>query len=549
MSMLDRMLARAGYSAVQRLAAKERKSIGGKTMNTTDPALVSFFNGSTYTGKTVNDDTAMRQSTVWTCTRIIAETIGSLPGGVFEVNGENSVKVEHDMAGLLFDSPNADMDGVEFTESVVTNLALAGNGYSLINWRGKPRRSPITSLFPMPASKVIPKRENDGTITYKYNDRGRWEEVPQEMMWHVKGFGSDGIMGYSPVGYQRQMIGMALATEEFQARFFANGAMPSWLISIPQWLTKDQRAIARENVDKLWGGAENAYKAQLLEGGMSAVSATMPLQDAQFLELREATKTDIFGMYRVPPHMGGELKRSTNNNIEQQALEFVMYCLLPYLTRLEKSVSKWLFMPEDRKRFRIRFNVEGLLRADAAARGMLYSQLLGNGVLTRNEVRALEGRNRSEEQGMDEFTVQSAMVPIDRIGKLADATAAPKPAAALPVPVKGAGDTQNFAIMLPDSMQHEVKQLVNVPGLDDLVAQVVKANANNEATAELVRERIKAMLELAERIRAGQTNLEDRFAAGIKELVGLASADRVLVEDERGFAVRSRLDTGSGTSH
>ena len=430
MNLIQRTMARMG------LGLLKQASMGGKTMNTTDPALAKLFNQYTTSGKPVTPDTALQQSTVFTCVRIIAETVGSLPAAVYEVDGDNMTKVDHDLGDILFNSPNADMDGVEFTEAKVTNIAVGGNGYSLIGWSGTPGRSRVTSLYPLAYDSVQVKRETDGTVTYKYLDRGKWEPVPRELIWHVKGFGTNGLIGLSPVGYQREMIGMALATQEFQSKFFSNGATPSWLITIPQWLSKDQRIIARENIDKLWGGSDNAYRAQLLEGGMTAVAGTMPLQDAQFLELRQATKNDIFGMYRVPPHLGGELGRSTNNNIEHQSLDFVMHCILPYLTRLEKSISRWLMQPGDRRRFRVRWNVEGLLRADAAARGMLYSQLLQNGVLNRNEVRALEGRNRVDGPGMDDYTVQTALVPIDKLGAIADKAAAPTPAPALPQPPK-----------------------------------------------------------------------------------------------------------------
>lgn len=538
MNFLQRAMVRMGAGLVKQF------SMGGKTLNTTDPALVRFLNGYTASGQNVTPDRALQQSTVFTCVRIIAETVGVLPASVYEVDGDNLTKVDHDLGDILFNTPNTDMTGVELIEADVANLALGGNSYSLIGWSGTPGKSRVTSLYPLPYDSVLTKRADNGTISYKYNDRGRWEDVPRELMWHVKGFGGNGLTGLSPIGYQREMIGMALATQDFQSKFFSNGATPSWIISVPQWLTKDQRIIARENIEKLWGGSENAYRAQMLEGGMSAVAGTMPLQDAQFLELKGATKADIFGIYRIPPHLGGELGRATNNNIEQQSMDFVMHCILPYLNRLERSISRWLLQPGERRKYRVRWNVEGLLRADAAARGTLYSMLLQNGVLNRNEVRALEGRNRVDDDGMDDYTVQTAMVPIDRLGAIADVQATPKPAPVLPAPAPGGGKagTQNFAIMLPDSMRHEVKQLVTVPGLEDLLAQIVKANANNEATGELVRERIKAMMELADRIRGGQSQLEDSFATGMEKLANLVSADRVLVEDERGFAVRSRLD-------
>lgn len=467
MKALQHVLSRFGYipageaeyaSWTATKAVQSSELVAGRTLSTTDADFAKLFNtNSTYAGRTVNADTAMQQGTVFTCVRIISETVGTLPAGAEQEDRAGNVTPVHDydLSGLLFDSPNSDMDGVEYIEAKAANLALQGNGYSLLSKRTS---GGITSVYPIASDHMEVTRNRDtGAPVYRMNDRGKWTVVPRELIWHVKGFGTNGLIGFSPIGFQRNMIGMALATEEFQSRFFSNGAAPSWLVTIPQWLNKEQRDIARENLNNLWGGLQNAYRAQLLEGGMSAVAATMPLQDAQFLELKGSTKKDIFGMYRVPPHMGGDLEQSTNNNIEQQAQEFVTYCILPYLRRLEKSASKWLIPAADRvKGIRLRFNLDGLLRADAAARGELYSKLLINGVLNRNEVRGLEGRNRVNQPSMDTYTVQSAMVPIEKIAAIADkaATVGTAPPPALPAPGKEL--RQQITVVLPDKVIHDI---------------------------------------------------------------------------------------------
>jgi HK97 family phage portal protein len=398
-----------------------------RVFDTTSDDLYKLFGYGTVAGPNVDSTTAMQVTTVMTCIKIISEAMGILPGGMYErqANGD-SVAVEHDLAGVLFGSPNADMTEVEFIETIGYNVALVGNWYGLKAFDGS---GGISSIYPLNPDAMVKKRMDDGSVQYRYNDRGKDEILPDTKVWHVRGFGKDGMMGLSPIAFERQLLGMALATEEFQARFFANGAMPSWIVKIPAWLEDNQREKAKKNLEELWGGMRNAYKAQLLEGGMDAVSATMPLEDAQFLQLRNATKTDIFGMFRVPPHMGGELGRSTNNNIEQQALEFVQYCMLPYLRRIEASARKNLLKPEDRRKYFVRFNVEGLLRADSSARGELYSKLLTNGVVSRNEVRALENMNKVNLPGMDDYTVQIALAPIDVLRKIAEKNATiPQPA-------------------------------------------------------------------------------------------------------------------------
>lgn len=383
----------------------------------------------TYTGKSVTEDSAMQISAVWGCVRVLAETIGSLPGSIYQRdNNGNATKVPgHNLTTVLGVSPNADMTGVEFIEAMITNLALRGNCYALKTNDGA---GDVTALWPVRSEDVEPKRNRvTGDIIYSVCERGQWEDYPQSEVWHVRGFGTNGLIGYSPIAYARQNLGMALAAEEFQAKFFAHGASPQWLVSIPKWLDKDQREIARENLSKLWGGLENAYKAQLLEGGMTATQATMPLEDAQFLQLRGLSIQEIARLYRMPPHMIGDLSRSTNNNIEQQSLEFVMYTLQPYLRRIEMSVAKWLMKPADRLKYFYRYNVDGLLRADAATRAELHSKYVGNAIMSRNEVRAIENLNRSDAPGMDDYTCQIALAPIDMLRPLSLRAAAPKPVA------------------------------------------------------------------------------------------------------------------------
>jgi HK97 family phage portal protein len=388
-----------------------------------DKALIDWFGGTTYAGKSVDEKTAMQISTVFSCVRVISETIGFLPWSVYEKDSKgNSQKIDSHHLSQILVSPNADMTDVEYKETIGVGLGLSGNSYS---FNDRNAVGDVVSLYPIESCNVKPKKRNDGTVYYSINDRGRWEDYPQEKIWHVKGFSSNGLVGYSPIGVQRQGLGIALATEEFQARFFASGASPSMIVSIPEWLDPDQRKIARENLEKLWGGVDNAHKVRLLEGGMTASPWTMALEDAQFLQLRELTARQICGIYRVPPHLTGDLTESTNNNIEQQSLEFVMYTIMPYLRRIETGISKWLLKPTERGRFSVKFNVDALLRADAAARGELYSKMLTNGAITRNEVRALENLNRSEIVGMDDFTVQAQLVSIKALPQSPDQVAKP----------------------------------------------------------------------------------------------------------------------------
>lgn len=381
----------------------------------------------TYTGKSINDTTAMQISTVWSCVRILSETIGALPWAIYERDDRgNAKKIDHELGAVLLDQPNSDMTSQEFRESKVLNLALRGNGYSEIFRNG---RGAVTSVYPMPACYVQPEREPGGAIVYRFHHHGgKVERLPAEKVWHVKGFGSNGLVGLSPIAYAAQAMGLSLTLEEFAAKFFANGARVSGLIKSKEWLTDKQRPIAKALIDEMWQGMDNAHKAKLLEGGMEYEQLSVPPDEAQFLESRKLSVTEICRFYRIPPHMVADLERATFSNIEQQSLEFVQFTLLPWLVRIEQSASRRLFSAADRRRFFLRFNFEGLLRADSSARASLYSVLLQNGVLNRNEARALENMPYSTDEGMNEFTVQSNMALIDQIAALVTSRSAPKPA-------------------------------------------------------------------------------------------------------------------------
>lgn len=515
-------------NALQKVVAKVfgikgDMATAGMSYTARDAAFANWMAGApSYTGKAVTEQTAMQVSTVWACVRILAETIGGLPLHVYQRDPAtgNATKVDHQLGSVLAMAPNPDMTSVEFREAMITNLALRGNAYAEIE---RNARRQVVSLYPLLAESVEPKRDAGGRIVYEVREGTKTRILTQDRCWHVKGFGSSGLTGLSPVAYARQSLGMSLAAEEFQARFFANGANPSWIISIPQWLEKDQREIARRNIEKIWQGLDNAHRAAILEGGMTATAATMPLEDAQFMQLRGFSIQEICRIYRIPPHMVADLSRSTNNNIEHQGLEFVQFTLAPYLTRIESSAARWLMTPEERSRYFVRFNVDALLRADAAGRAALYSSAVQNGWMSRNEVRALENRNTIDEEGMDDFTCQSNLLPVERIfedpPEPATAMAAPEPAPREEGAEKAFANTVN--LQLPDSMKHELMQRVEFPALEDIAVGVARMNAQH-----------KALLDRVEKTSAEQMDAINRLTGAMVGLVDIQKQNRELVIKE-----------------
>lgn len=471
-----------------------------------------LFGESTYTGKRVDADSALQMSAVWSCVRILSESVGMLPWAIYEKqkNG-NSQKVDHDLTSVLVESPNYDMTDVELKEAGVVSLALAGNSYALRETRGD---GSLISLYPLCADDVTPQRSENGTISYKYEEDGKCTVYPQEKIWHVKGFGSNGLIGFNPVSVMRQAIGLGLALEEFNARFFRQGARSSGIVKVPNWLEDKQRQQAKKILSEKYEGVENAHKLMLLEGGMEFVSTTMPLEDAQFLQSRGFSVDEICRIYRVPPHMVAKLDRATFASLEQMSMEFAIFTLQPYLTRIERSASKWLFTPKDKGRFCVKFNLDALLRADSKARAEFYASMLQNGVYSRNEVRALENMNQVDGQGMNEYTVQSNMAPLEQLAALVAANSVPRRS----VPAKSGDTVVNAAINLPADMKHAIEQRINVPGV----------------------------LELAEAVKRGHelTRADmQQLSTALLDLKRMLEAPRELLFDNKGEVVGSRLST------
>lgn len=507
------------------------RALKGTTYTLNDETLGKWMGGGTSAaGVTVSDDTAMRLSAAWSCVRILCETIGSLPWAVFKSDADGNAQRDddHPLARTLIQMPNADMTGVEFREACLLSLCQAGNAYAYIE------RSPngaLSSVYPIPHHLVTLKKDEQGTVYYEVYERGVLVRYARERIWHIKGFGN-GLTGLSPLGAAREALGTAMATEQFGAKFFSQGGMPSGVITVDKFFTKEQRDIARENLQQMMSGLGNAHKFVLFEGGMKPEPwGAMPLEDMQFLLLRKFSIQEICRFYRIPPHMVADLDKATFSNIEQQSLDFVMFTLMPYFTRFEASATKWLFKVADRRKFFLRFNYEGLLRADSTARAQFYNQMLQNGVYTRNEVRAKENLPRSNALNMDSFTVQLNMSPIEKLGEEKPQPAPTQPALDEPSLKPNADDTAkamhtNVSVTMPESMKHHLVQRVEVPGVLKL-ASAVQESAERMSLSNAA-------------VIANVMKLTDEVSENIEQLKEMLLADREIVYKD-GEPVGTRL--------
>ncbi|MBR6712249.1 MAG: phage portal protein [Selenomonadaceae bacterium] len=357
-----------------------------------------FLFGRSISGKTVNETTALRISAVFACCKILAESVACLPLHVYQQDGRNrTLAVDHPLYFLLHDSPNKEMTAYTFKETLMLHLLTNGNTYSqiLLGNRGE-----IRGLYPLQANRMTVKRNDSGKLIYTYRPTtGENEHMknPDEVTFqredilHIPALGFDGLIGYSPIAMARNAIGVAIATEEFGAKFFEQGARPSGILSHPS-IIKDFNKL-REEWQKIYGGSSNTGKVAILEEGMKYESIAIPPNDAQFLETRKFQIAEIARIFRVPLHMLNELDRATFSNITQQSLEFVVYTLTPWLVRLEQGFNKALFTENERGKFFVKFNVDGLMRGDYQSRMQGYSIGRQNGWLSANDIREMEDMN------------------------------------------------------------------------------------------------------------------------------------------------------------
>lgn len=397
------------FSRLFKTRAEPKNSLFGSTY--------SFFFGSTSSGKTVNERTAMQTTAVYACVRILAETIASLPLHTY-MNTESGKKKakDHPIYYLLSDSPNPEMTSFVFRETLMGHLLLWGNSYSQIirNGHGK-----VVALYPLLPDKMKVGRSENGEIYYLYTSEGKEYLLRNTEILHIPGLGFDGLIGYSPIAMAKNAIGMALATEEYGAKFFSNGANPGGVLEHPG-VVKDPHRI-RDSWNQVYQGTSNAHRVAVLEEGMKFSPIGIPPEQAQFLETRKYQTEEICRIFRVPPHLVGDLERATFSNIEHQSISFVVHTIRPWLVRIEQSINKALFSEEERHKYFVSFLVEGLLRGDYESRMRGYSIGIQNGFMSPNDVRSLENMNPiPSDEGGNTYMVNGNMLKLKDVGAYAN---------------------------------------------------------------------------------------------------------------------------------
>lgn len=388
---------------------KERRNKPSKEMQDFIRGVDVDFLGNSNSGVQVDELRALQTTAVYACVKILAETVASLPLHLFKKgkDGKSETAEQHPLFSCLYEMPNEEMTSFEFREMMMTSLLLWGNAYA----RKIRKNGHVTELWYLKPNLMTVERDTQtGKLKYTYSDDITNQTIVYrpDQVFHIKGLSLDGVTGLSPIAQAREAVGLSLATEEYGAKFFGNGARPGGVLEHPGTL-KDPEKL-RESWNKVYQGTRNSHKVAVLEEGMKYHTIGIAPEDAQFLETRKYQVNEICRIFRVPPHLVGDLERATFSNIEHQSIEFVQHTIRPWLVRWEQSISRSLFDESERLLYFAKFNVDGLMRGDYKSRMEGYAIGRQNGWLSANDIRHLEDLPPiPKEQGGDAYLVNGNM--------------------------------------------------------------------------------------------------------------------------------------------
>jgi HK97 family phage portal protein len=357
------------------------------------PTRDRVYISSSQAGVTVNEDTSLTYSAWWACVRVISQTVAALPWGVYQKTAAGREEMDGMVGWLLNNQPNPEMTAFSFREALMAHVLTWGNGYAEIvkDLAGRPAQ-----LWLLAPDRVRPERDEDtGELRYRVTSGdGTQTFLTPDRVLHVHGLGFDGVMGYSPVRMAARSIGVGIAQETFAQAFYGNGAAFGTIVELPvKSMSPEQIAEAERALNDKGRGPAKAFSTKVVPQGSKPHNITMPLQDAQFLESRKFSVTEVCRWFGVPPHKVADLERSTNNNIEHQGIEFVTDAIVPWCIRLEQEANVKLIGYRAQGRVYTKLCVSGLMRGDAKSRAEYYRILNQIGALTINQILALEDMN------------------------------------------------------------------------------------------------------------------------------------------------------------
>jgi HK97 family phage portal protein len=382
----------------------------------------SIFGTQSSTGIRITPETALKVSALLACVHIISETISTLPLKTFErlPGGGRQPARDYHLYSVLHDEANPEMSAQTFWETYVGHAAITGNALAEIEMAGNGWQ--VQHLWPLNPKKVSPMRDVNNNLVYevtlpeKFGGEKRYL-YPRQML-HTRWFSPDGVWAYAPIQLGSNSLGLAIAAEEFEAKYFTNGAALGVVYKTPNALSDKAYGRLHESLEARHVGLNNAHRIAILEEGLDAAKIGGSADEAQLAALRTLQAHDILRIYRMQPHKAGFLERSTNNNIEHQGIEFSTDTIRPWAVRVEQEIKRSLFLPSERKKYYSEFDLDGLMRGDILTRSQALHTQFMDGAITQDEWRALENRNPVPDGLGKVHYVALNLVPVDQAGNL-----------------------------------------------------------------------------------------------------------------------------------
>lgn len=402
---------------VKRAAQSFAQPMGaGMSLSDFDRVLDTLYGGQpSYTGKLVSQDNSLAVSTVWACVQTLAGDIATIPfiPYRYQDNGRYPAR-DHYLWPILLQEANPELSAFRFKQIMQTWLLLYGNAYAEIQISG---RGQVIGLWPWRPDRVRVSRVGSFTgplqYTYRLKDNSIIGPVPAERMLHLRGLGTDGVMGLSPIEVHRQTVGYAMAIQEHGARLFSNGARPFGILQYPGKLGPKAEQSLKDSWAARHEGLSNAHRVAILEEGMTYKEVGLSMVDAQYIQALGLTGEDVARIFNMPQHKVGILSHSTNNNIEHQGLDYVLGTLNPWCTNWHQEIERSLLSAREATQICVRPNFRSRLRGDHASMSQFIATLWGRGILSADEAREEFLDMNPIRDGMgDQYFVPVNMMPV-----------------------------------------------------------------------------------------------------------------------------------------
>ncbi|MDE2901779.1 MAG: phage portal protein [Chloroflexota bacterium] len=520
---------------------------------TTDEAFLGAGRQS-YTGRYVSPETAMTIATVFACVRVIANNIAQLPLKIYRRDsaGRKEEAANHPLWPLVQGRPNPLMGPFIWKQTVFASALMRGNAYVEIEFAGSGWPA---ALWPLQASGMSARLEKRQAV-YEYSpspsDVGTFGRIPDYRVHHMRSLANDGFEGRSVVREAMHTLELALAAEEFGARFFGNGAVPGTALLHPGELSPQAKENIRESFDAKHMGMDKSHKTAVLEEGMTIEKIGIPPEDAQFLGTRQFQTIEICRWFGVPPHMVYDLERATFSNIEHQSIAFVQDSLMPWIVNHEEQMGIDLLQREGwESNLFMDYDVDQRLRGDTPSRYRTYQSGIMYGQLSPNEARAKE--NQPPYAGGDQYFRPGNLTPVDGSGADAPAMAGERDVRQAERELRQAADDQALRDLWAAAQSGLQARLENVVALE--TAAIREALEDTELTIfvswlqrfyddeapEAYREAIGSLLQtLAARTgRIVVLSLEESWTEELQAELE-AYADEVLTQSADGHAASHR---------